>query len=110
MVDNIHFNKISPLLSSTERVKRVDRNGVYVDLGGNAEAFIPREEMIPREPVRPQDRIKGLLREVESVDIFLPDGTKIADKKALLFKDTGEYVSTVGHKFKPANRARKPRL
>jgi len=45
-------------------VKRVDRNGTYVDLGGNAEAFIPREDMIPREPVRPQDRIKGLLHEV----------------------------------------------
>jgi hypothetical protein len=25
MVDNINFNKISPLLSSTERIKRVDR-------------------------------------------------------------------------------------
>ena len=25
MVDNIHFNKISPLLASTEKVKRVDR-------------------------------------------------------------------------------------
>ena len=47
-------------------VKRVDRNGIYVDLGGNAEAFIPREDMIPREPVRPQDRIKGLLHEVRS--------------------------------------------
>jgi len=34
-------------------VNRVDRNGVYVDLGGNAEAFVPREDMIPREPVRP---------------------------------------------------------
>jgi N utilization substance protein A len=45
-------------------VKRVDRNGTYVDLGGNAEAFVPREDMIPREPVRPQDRIKGLLHEV----------------------------------------------
>jgi N utilization substance protein A len=47
-------------------VKRVDRNGVYVDLGGNAEGFVPREKMIPREPVRPQDRIKGLLEEVRS--------------------------------------------
>jgi N utilization substance protein A len=47
-------------------VKRVDRNGVYVDLGGNAEAFVPREDMIPREPIRPQDRIKGLLREVRT--------------------------------------------
>jgi N utilization substance protein A len=47
-------------------VKRVDRNGIFVDLGGNAEGFIPREDMIPREPVRPQDRVKGLLREVRS--------------------------------------------
>jgi N utilization substance protein A len=47
-------------------VKRVDRNGVYIDLGGNAEGFVPREEMIPREPVRPQDRLKALLRDVRS--------------------------------------------
>jgi N utilization substance protein A len=47
-------------------VKRVDRNGVYIDLGGNAEGFVSREEMIPREPVRPQDRLKALLREVRS--------------------------------------------
>jgi N utilization substance protein A len=47
-------------------VKRVDRNGVYVDLGGNAEGFIPREHMIPREPVRAQDRIKAYLKEVRS--------------------------------------------
>jgi N utilization substance protein A len=47
-------------------VKRVDRNGVYVDLGANAEGFISREDLIPREPTRPQDRIKGYLREVRS--------------------------------------------
>ena len=47
-------------------VKRVDRNGVFVDLGSNAEGFIPREEMIPREPVRSQDRIKAYLKEVRS--------------------------------------------
>ncbi len=47
-------------------VKRVDRNGVYLDLGGNAEGFIPRENMMPREAVRPQDRIKAILREVRS--------------------------------------------
>jgi N utilization substance protein A len=47
-------------------VKRVDRNGVYVDLGGNAEGFIPRDQMIPREPVRAQDRIKAFLKEVRS--------------------------------------------
>jgi N utilization substance protein A len=56
--------RVGEMLSGV--VKRVDRNGIFVDLGGNAEGFIPREHMIPREPVRPQDRIKALLREVRS--------------------------------------------
>jgi N utilization substance protein A len=56
--------RVGELLSGV--VKRVDRNGVYLDLGGNAEGFIPREHMIAREPVRPQDRVKALLREVRS--------------------------------------------
>lgn len=47
-------------------VKRVDRNGVFVDLGSNAEGFIARDELIPREPVRSQDRIKAYLRDVRS--------------------------------------------
>src|SRR5215468_6395730 len=44
-------------------VKRVDRNGIYVDLGGNAEGFVPRTDMIPREIVKSQDRINALLKE-----------------------------------------------
>lgn len=47
-------------------VKRVDRNGVYVDLGSNAEGFVPRDQMIPREPVRSQDRIKAYLQDVRT--------------------------------------------
>jgi N utilization substance protein A len=47
-------------------VKRVDRNGVFVDLGGNAEGFVARDQMIPREPVRSQDRIKAFLQDVRS--------------------------------------------
>ena len=46
--------------------KRVDRNGVFVDLGQNAEGFIPRESLIPREPIRTQDRVKAFLKEVRS--------------------------------------------
>src|SRR6188474_3165011 len=57
-------DRVSTLVSGI--VKRVDRHGVYVDLGGNAEGFVPREHMIPREMVRPQDRLKALLREVRS--------------------------------------------
>lgn len=47
-------------------VKRVERGNVYLDLGDNAEAFIPKSEMIPRESVRAGDRIRGLLYEVRS--------------------------------------------
>jgi N utilization substance protein A len=46
------------------QVKRVERGNVYVDLGDNAEGFIPREELIPREAVRSGDRIRGYLYKV----------------------------------------------
>ena len=42
-------------------VKRVDRNGAFLDLGDNVEAFIPREKMIPREAIRVGDRVRGIL-------------------------------------------------
>ncbi|OOZ36971.1 transcription termination factor NusA [Solemya velesiana gill symbiont] len=48
----------------TAVVKRVDRGNVMLDLGGNAEAVILREEMIPRESVRTGDRIRGFLYDV----------------------------------------------
>ncbi|MHB8425553.1 MAG: transcription termination factor NusA [Gammaproteobacteria bacterium] len=47
-------------------VKRVERGNIYIDLGNNAEAYIAREEMIPREAVRTGDRIRGYLREVHA--------------------------------------------
>ena len=47
-------------------VKRVERGNVILDLGNNAEAFIPRDKMIPREIVRAGDRIRGYLEEVRS--------------------------------------------
>ncbi len=45
-------------------VKRVDRGNVIVDLGGNAEAVIYKEHMIPREVVRSGDRVRGYLYDV----------------------------------------------
>ncbi len=47
-------------------VKRVERGNVFFDLGGNAEAFIGREHMIPKESVRVGDRLRGYLYEVRS--------------------------------------------
>jgi transcription termination/antitermination protein NusA len=48
----------------TGTVKRVERGHVILDLGGNAEALIAKEEMLPREIVRPGDRLRGYLRDV----------------------------------------------
>jgi len=47
-------------------VKRVEKGNVTIDLGENVEALIPREDMIPREAVRPGDRLRGFLKEVRS--------------------------------------------
>ncbi len=48
----------------TGQVKRLERGSVIVDLGGNAEAIVLRDQLIPREPVRPGDRMRGYLYEV----------------------------------------------
>ncbi len=47
-------------------VKRVERGNVYLDLGNNAEGFISHQELIPREAIRPGDRIRAYLQEVRS--------------------------------------------
>ncbi len=45
-------------------VKRNARENIILDLGNNAEAILPKEEMIPRESFRPGDRIRGFLKAV----------------------------------------------
>jgi N utilization substance protein A len=47
-------------------VKRVERGSVYIDLGGNAEGYIPKDKAIPRDALRPGDRVKGYLLEVRA--------------------------------------------
>src|SRR5512139_3753730 len=64
-VVDAYNDRVGTLVSGV--VKRVDRNGIYVDLGSNAEGFVPRTDMIPREQVKPQDRIKAFLKEVKKV-------------------------------------------
>src|ERR1700753_141879 len=63
-VVDAYRDRVGTLVSGV--VKRVDRNGIYVDLGSNAEGFIPRPALIPRGQVKPQDRIKAFLKEVRS--------------------------------------------
>src|SRR5512146_2439924 len=63
-VVDLYSERVGTLVSGV--VKRVDRNGIFVDLGSNAEGFVPRTDMIPREQVKAQDRIKAFLKEVRS--------------------------------------------
>ena len=55
-------DKVGQLIMGT--VKRIDRKGVFLDLGDNAEALVPREEMIPREMVHNSARMRGYLKEI----------------------------------------------
>ncbi|GIR92959.1 MAG: hypothetical protein CM15mP93_11460 [Thiotrichaceae bacterium] len=47
-------------------VKRVEHNGILIDLGNNTEAFIEKEQLIPREVMRNGERIRAYLKEVRS--------------------------------------------
>lgn len=47
-------------------VKRIEKGNVFLDLGGHVEAFIAKDDMIPREAVRNGDRIRGYLKDVRS--------------------------------------------
>lgn len=57
-------DRVGELVMGT--VKRVERGNVYLDLGDNIEAIIPRDEVIPREAIRPGDRLRGYLKEVRA--------------------------------------------
>ena len=47
-------------------VKKVTRDNIVVDLGGNAEALLTLDQMIPRETFRMGDRLRALLIDVRS--------------------------------------------
>jgi len=81
-------------------VKRLERGDAIVDLG-NAEALLSKNAMIPREGLRPGDRIRALLEEVKSVprgpQLFL---SRVAPKLLVeLFKlevpEAGEGLITI---------------
>ena len=44
-------------------VKRIEKGNVYLDLGGHIEAYIAREDLIPKEPIRMGDRVRGYLKD-----------------------------------------------
>lgn len=45
-------------------VKKQTKDGFIIDLGDNAEAYLSRDEMIPKELLRPKQRVNAILYEV----------------------------------------------
>lgn len=45
-------------------VKKVTRDHIIIELGGKAEAFMPRNEMLPHDMFRPNDRVRAYLYEI----------------------------------------------
>ena len=62
-VVELYTPRIGELVSGT--VKKVTREVVIVDLGNNAEAVLPRDQMIPRETFRISDRLRALLQRID---------------------------------------------
>ena len=61
-----YSDRVGELISGV--VKRLSRGSVILDLGSNAEAEIPKNELIGRESVRVGDRLRGLLFEILDED------------------------------------------
>ncbi len=61
-VVELYRDRIGELISGT--VKKVTRDNIIVDLGGNAEGLLPREELVGREVFRMNDRVRALLVDV----------------------------------------------
>src|SRR5690554_962003 len=57
-------DRVGELVHGT--VKKVTRDSIIVDLGNNAEALLPREELVGREIFRMGDRVRALLQDVRS--------------------------------------------
>ena len=59
-----YHDRLQSLVRGT--VKKVTRDSVIVDLGGVAEALLPRENLIGREIFRVNDRVRAILQEIQA--------------------------------------------
>lgn len=61
IVEQFH-HKLGQLVYGT--VKKVTKDNIIIELGGKAEAFMPRNEVLPNEMFRPNDRVRAYLYEI----------------------------------------------
>lgn len=58
----LYSQKLGQLVRGT--IKKVERGNIYVDLGQNVEAVLPKENMIPREMLKMGDQVRAVLEEI----------------------------------------------
>ena len=59
LVVDAYRGRLGEILSGV--VKKTTRDGIILDLGANAEAYLAREEMLPREAFRVGERVRAVL-------------------------------------------------
>jgi len=64
MVVDDYMGRVGELVMGV--VKRVERGSAILDLGNNAEGYVAKDELVPREAIRTGDRVRGYLMEVRS--------------------------------------------
>jgi N utilization substance protein A len=64
LVVDAYRHRIGEILSGV--VKKTTRDGLVLDLGSNAEAYLAREEMLPRETFRIGERVRAVLFSVNA--------------------------------------------
>lgn len=62
LVVDQYRSRLGELVNGT--IKKVTRDNIIVDLGNNAEALLPKSEMIGREIFRMGDRVRAVLKDV----------------------------------------------
>lgn len=104
-------------------VKRADRGTIVLDLGNNAEALVPKSEVIPKEAVRAGDRLRGYLYDVRAEQrgpqLFVPRTAPelLIELFSLEVPEVGEGLIEIigaardpGLRAKIAVRTRDPRI
>ena len=64
LVVDAYRQRIGDML--TGEVKKITRDGVIVDLGNNAEGYLARDQMLPKENFRLKERVSGILDSVNN--------------------------------------------
>jgi N utilization substance protein A len=104
-------SRIGELLMGT--IKRMDKRGIVLDLGENAEALIPREEQLPRENARVGERMRGYLKEIREegrgprIIVSRTDTNFLIELMKLEVPEIGqEMIEIMGAARDPGSRAK----